>query len=269
MGDIWPYGGPQYITWMTAYTEMLSLGQSQEDAAVYAAIGSAESSLDVTVINDTPATGDYSVGIWQINYYGSLYASRAAAFGTPEQLIQGGFTKQAIAAIAIGQGGFSPWSTYNSGAYEKYLNGFTPPSGAPAGGGTPPTIQEGSTGTYVAQLQSDLNVLGYGLAVDSDFGPLTRAAVVTFQGRQGIAQDGIVGPITWQHLADAVAAAQGGSSPGPTTIPAAPAPPSEAPGNADPATVAEWSTLAYVGTAALNARLTDIYNYGVSIGGFQ
>lgn len=240
MGDIFPYGGPAYVTWMEAFTAMNSLGRSQNDCAIFAAIAQAESGLDYRVINDTPATGDYSVGLWQINYYGSLYASRAAEFGTPAQLVAGGLTKQAIAANAIGATSFTPWSTFNSGAYIQYLNGGTPPGGG-GGGGTPPTIQEGSTGPYVQQLQRDLDQLGYSLAVDGDFGPLTRAAVVSFQGRQGIAQDGIVGPITWQRLADAIATAQGGGNPGPTSIPP---PPSEPPGNIDGDTLNAWSSLA-------------------------
>lgn len=269
MGDIWPYGAPQYITWNAAYAAMNSLGQTPEDCAVYAAIAQAESGLDVTVINDTPGTGDYSVGLWQINYYGSLYGPRAAAYGTPQQLVQGGVTKQALAAISVGAGGFTPWSTYNNGAYLQYLNGNVPPTGAPAGGGTPPTIEEGSTGPYVQQLQRDLNVLGYGLAVDGDFGPLTRAAVIQFQTSAHISIDGIVGPQTWQALANAVATAQGGANPGPTTIPGGSIPPSEPPGNVDPATVGEWSNLVYVGGTELGSTLANVASYANSIGGLQ
>lgn len=33
--------------------------------------------------------------------------------------------------------------------------------------------------------------------VDSDFGPKTQSAVLTFQANQGITSDGIVGPGTW------------------------------------------------------------------------
>lgn len=240
MGDSWPWAPPTYVTWNDVFTEMNSLGQTAQDCATYAAIAEAESSLDLTVLNDTPSTGDYSVGAFQVNYYGSLYASRAAQFGTPQQLATGGLTKQCLAAVAIGAGGFTPWSTYNSGAYLNYMHGYGP-TGSGGGTSAPPTIQEGSTGPYVVQLQTDLDQLGYSLAKDGDFGPLTRAAVVSFQAQQGIAQDGIVGPITWQHLANAMAAAQGGGSPGPTSIPP---PPSEPPGNIDPDTLNAWSSFA-------------------------
>ena len=127
MGDIWPYGGPSHVTWDAAYQEILFFTHDVNEAHIMAAIGSAESSLDQNVINDTPATGDYSVGIWQINYYGNLRPGRTAQFGTPEQLIRGGLGAQARAAIAIaaGPGGYTNWSTYNDSAYVKYLHGFT------------------------------------------------------------------------------------------------------------------------------------------------
>lgn len=256
MGDTWPYGGPAYVTWQDCFTQMNSLGRSANDCAIFAAIAQAESSLDYRVVNDTPATGDLSVGLWQINYYGSLYASRAAEFGTPAQLVAGGLYRQALAANAIGQNSFTPWSTFNNGAYLQYLHGGVPPGGG-GGSGSPPTIQQGSTGPYVITLQNDLNVLGYGLAVDGDFGPLTRAAVVNFQGRQGIAQDGIVGPITWQHLANAVAAAQGGGSPGPTTLPPAPgAPPPPAEGNIPGNVSQAWANLAQLSGPDTQSQLT-------------
>lgn len=269
MGDEWPWAPPEYTTWQDVFTEMNSLGRSQNDCAIFAAIAEAESSFDLTVLNNTPATGDYSVGAFQINYNGSLYAGRAAEFGTPEQLALGGLTKQCLAANAIGASSFTPWSTFNSGAYIQYLHGAVPPGGGGGAGGTPPQIQDGSTGPYVITLQQDLNVLGYGLAVDGDFGPLTLAAVEAFQRSQGIGVDGIVGPITWQHLANAVATAEGGASPGPTTIPGGSVPPSEPPGNADPATVGEWSNLVYVGGPELGSTLSNVAAYANAIGGFQ
>lgn len=135
MGDIWPYGPPRYVKWTDARGIIESEGISANLAAVFAAIGEAESSLDLTVINDTPSTGDYSVGIWQINYYNGLYAGRASAYGTPKQLIEGGIQRQAKAAIGIWHSqGFSAWSTYNSGAYKQFLHGAPNPSAGPGGG---------------------------------------------------------------------------------------------------------------------------------------
>ncbi|HXM56527.1 MAG TPA: peptidoglycan-binding protein [Candidatus Dormibacteraeota bacterium] len=56
-------------------------------------------------------------------------------------------------------------------------------------------LREGSTGPAVATLQRNLNtVMGSGLAVDGDFGALTKAALEAFQRRFGIGVDGEYGP---------------------------------------------------------------------------
>lgn len=158
MGDIWPYGGPAYVSWDAAYNEIVFFTNDTNEARIMAAIGSAESSLDYTVINDTPSTGDYSVGIWQINYYDGLYSGRVAAFGTPAQLVAGGLGVQARAAVAIaaGPGGYTNWSTYNSGAYQKFLHGFaiTPSGGGPGATeqfGAPPPAPAKDWSVYVGR----------------------------------------------------------------------------------------------------------------------
>lgn len=76
---------------------------------------------------------------------------------------------------------------------------------APAGSWNP-TLQYGSAGAAVAELQADMNrsFSGYEampLVVDGDFGPATKAAVVEFQRRVHLDPDGIVGPLTWLQLA--------------------------------------------------------------------
>lgn len=69
-----------------------------------------------------------------------------------------------------------------------------------------PTLQYGSAGASVAELQRDFNRIfpAYEvmpLVVDGDFGPATRAAVQEFQRRTKIDADGVVGPQTWAKLA--------------------------------------------------------------------
>lgn len=128
MGDIWPYGPPHYEAWSVARDWLLHWGMPSSDGPIGAAIMEAESSIDTTVINDTPSTGDYSVGAAQVNYYGSLYAERVGKFGTPRQLIQGGISAQAKAMVTLWkESGFRPWSTFNDGAYKKYLHGSPVP----------------------------------------------------------------------------------------------------------------------------------------------
>lgn len=72
------------------------------------------------------------------------------------------------------------------------------------GGGNPPpadtgwpTLRQGSTGFRVKCLQFLLVQAGYSIAADGVFGAGTRAAVLAFQGRKGLARDGVVGPKTW------------------------------------------------------------------------
>lgn len=124
MGDIWPYGPPRYTYYAAVLEAFIASKFSNADAQIFAGIAGAEASYDLSVINDTPSTGDYSVGTFQINYYGSLYAGRAAAYGTPQQLIAGGLPAQVGAALGVWRSqGFNAWSTYRSGAWRNYVSG--------------------------------------------------------------------------------------------------------------------------------------------------
>jgi peptidoglycan hydrolase-like protein with peptidoglycan-binding domain len=77
----------------------------------------------------------------------------------------------------------------------------------------PPTLQRGSTGTWVRVLQTRLNyqfatngvstypnTITDSLAIDGDFGPKTQAMVVNYQYGWVLSMDGIVGPQTWANL---------------------------------------------------------------------
>jgi len=67
-----------------------------------------------------------------------------------------------------------------------------------------PTLTLGSQGTAVRDLQEALAQLGFDPGpVDGAFGAKTEAAVKAFQAAQGIAADGIVGPITWRNIDEA------------------------------------------------------------------
>lgn len=63
------------------------------------------------------------------------------------------------------------------------------------------TLRRGSRGSEVQQLQSLLKQRGYDPApIDGIFGVKTEQAVIRFQRDNGLVQDGIVGPKTWQAL---------------------------------------------------------------------
>lgn len=62
-------------------------------------------------------------------------------------------------------------------------------------------FQEGDMGQDVAQIQSQLNALGYAAGpADGDFGSSTAAAVKAFQKDRGLEPDGVVGTATFQAL---------------------------------------------------------------------
>lgn len=63
------------------------------------------------------------------------------------------------------------------------------------------TLQQGSKGEVVTQLQTKLQSLGFGPdIIDGDFGPTTKAAVIAFQESASLPADGIAGPNTFKAL---------------------------------------------------------------------
>lgn len=82
------------------------------------------------------------------------------------------------------------------------------PSSSPSPAPVPSTkgvvLHQGETGALVRAMQGLLNAAGASLTLDGIFGPLTEAAVKTFQQHAGITVDGIPGPVTLSHLSSAV-----------------------------------------------------------------
>jgi hypothetical protein len=110
------------VTPAQAYQALISAGLSPAAAITLTAIGGAESDWNTESLNNNPGTGDYSVGVWQINYYGDLLAPRTAEFGSPAELL-GNLGKQASAAATLyHESGFSPWTTYTRGTYTEYVS---------------------------------------------------------------------------------------------------------------------------------------------------
>ena len=118
-------------------------------------LGICESGGNPNALNDNPATGDYSVGAFQINYYNGLNASRTAEFGPPSALL-GDLQAQANAAFKLSGGGqnFNPWKgDYSNGKYYANLPTATAAVSAVMGGATAPAAP-GSPSTGSASATS-------------------------------------------------------------------------------------------------------------------
>jgi Lysozyme like domain len=88
-------------------------GFSDEDSVTMAAIALAESSGNPSAVGDLDITPGGSVGLWQINLKAHPELDTAALTDP---------ATNAAAAYSVFQSqGFSAWSTYKNGAYEKYL----------------------------------------------------------------------------------------------------------------------------------------------------
>lgn len=97
--------------------------------------------------------------------------------------------------------------TLNSRAWTHYAI----PKGLYEGGVMPMAVlTTGSSGAAVKTLQEQLKKLGYyNLNVDGKFGSKTAAAVKDFQRAYGLTVDGIVGAVTQEALAQAIASKDG------------------------------------------------------------
>ncbi len=80
------------------------------------AVCMAESHGIASAINNNPYTGDYSVGLMQINLYGRLRQTRPS-----EEWLLNPVNNIQYAHQIWRANGFKAWGAYNSGAYLKYL----------------------------------------------------------------------------------------------------------------------------------------------------
>jgi hypothetical protein len=141
------------------------------------AITHAESGARTDALNNNAGTGDYSVGLWQINYLpghqtsgNSLYNERTSKYGDPNSLIADPQAQAAAAYDISGHGSnFSPWTTYTSGAYRQYLLGAEGAAAAISGVATVGGLGSGvNPGTdYTATLASATTGSGVSDTTDS------------------------------------------------------------------------------------------------------
>lgn len=132
-------------------------------ASVMAAIAEAESGGVTNNFNPNASTGDYSVGLWQINYFGNLLQGRTAAYGSPSALANDP-NLQAKAAVSLEQGSpsLSPWKT--DAAWNAWVA-----AGKPIPWSVPPSLTGGAG--------SSAPIVGTGTAPSATPGTLLSAPV--------------------------------------------------------------------------------------------
>lgn len=81
----------------------------------------AESGGDATELNDTPATGDYSVGCFQVNIYKELARNRPSEAELKDPELNVKWSYDHWKALGGTFGTTAGWGAYNSGAYLKHL----------------------------------------------------------------------------------------------------------------------------------------------------
>ena len=131
-------------------------GFSGSSLATAYAIVKAESGGRPDAYNGNAKTGDNSYGLFQINMLGSMGDARRQKFGLNDNSQLFDPTTNAKIAYAISNGGtnFNAWSTYKSGAYQKYLG----PQGGPV-----------STGVATPSMSSDAQVISPQITINASF----------------------------------------------------------------------------------------------------
>lgn len=152
----------------------------------------------------TPRPGDIIVFNWGQNYqpndgYSDHIGFVEAVSGSTITTIEGNY-KDSVGRrrIAVGHGNIRG---YARPKYSEAAESTTPAHATPVV--TPVThsmVRLNSYSNEVKVLQQYLNRLGYSLEVDGKFGMRTYAAVTSFQSKNGLFVDGIVGPLTWAAL---------------------------------------------------------------------
>ena len=95
------------------------------------------------------------------------------------------------------------WTKWGQCPYISYDEMIVKPTATPKISIELEQLSKGSKGEQVKTLQRLLVAAGFSVGasgVDGDFGNATYTAVITFQAKRGLEQDGIVGKATWSAL---------------------------------------------------------------------
>lgn len=165
------------------------------------ALGTSTAGVALVAVGAPPAAAAPSLSGYPTLKYGSIGGSVRVL----QRLLV------AAAAPASVDGEFGPATrsavTRFQEAVELSTDGVVGPQ---TWGALVPVLQFGAKGAAVKALQGALNDHGFTVAVDAEFGPATRAAVLAAQKKGGLEPDGSAGPVTWRYLVTGT----GGTEPG-------------------------------------------------------
>lgn len=137
---------------------------------------------DVTSVQTRLKTLGYYTGTVD-GKYGSGTIAAVKAFQTNNGLKVDGKTGSSTFAALFGSSAVSSGSTSSSTSTASTDK-----------------LQSGDKGTAVKTMQTALKNLGYSITADGTYGPLTVAAVTTFQKQNGLTADGVAGEKTLSLL---------------------------------------------------------------------
>jgi hypothetical protein len=120
--QVTPLDGAQAALANRFYRELINVGFTPEQAKIGVAIAGAESTFNPRAHN--PRGADNSYGLGQINMLGAMGPDRRAKLGisSNEELFDIATNAKAMKLVFDEAGGsWSPWTTYGSGKYKKYM----------------------------------------------------------------------------------------------------------------------------------------------------
>lgn len=160
------------LTAAEVYAAAVKAGFAPDDAVTITAIAGAESGWNPRAYNPRPP--DNSYGLTQVNMIGSLGPARRRQFGlaSNEALFDPLTNLRAAYAISGGGRSWTPWTTYTSGSYRKYL----PAAQAAASGGG--GAGAGGAANAIFGLPSPLDQL------KDNLDPRNWAAAIAERGRE-------------------------------------------------------------------------------------
>lgn len=207
--------GQRYFNFSQLQGLWVQAGGDPKWAPVMAAIAISESGGDNHALNDNPNTGDYSVGLWQINYYNGLAASRTARYG-PASTLQQDPLANARAAVDLLDSRGAPPSPNAPGlsnwkgdrAYAVYQNGgisaviqYGQQNGGH--GGWTPYVGSGTTRSAAGNPFAGIPGVGAVFGAGESIGNTSYNAVQAVSSTSGFLKE-ITNPVFWLRVAEVV-----------------------------------------------------------------